>query len=68
MAAQEGNRKLREMSWGRARELCRVILRDYPEDEKKYLQWCDDNRDQIQTMNAGYRGIGPDFIHAKVKN
>lgn len=68
MAAEEGNRTLREMSWSRARELCRIELHQHPEQEAAYLKWCDDNREQIETMNAGYRGIGLTFIHAKNKS
>jgi hypothetical protein len=68
MAAEEGNKFLREMTWNRARELCRIELRQHPEQEAAYLKWCDDNREQIETMNAGYRGIGLHFIHSKVNN
>lgn len=68
MAAEVGNRRLREMPWGRARELCRIELRDHPEQEAAYLRWCEDNHDQIKTMDAAYRGVGPEFIFAKVKH
>jgi hypothetical protein len=65
---EEGNSHLRQMGWLRARELCRIELRGHPEQEAAYLKWCDDNREQIETMNAGYRAVGPEFIHAKQKS
>lgn len=58
MSANEGNRYLRQMNWLRARELCRLDMRGHPEEEAAYKKYCDDNREQIETMNAAYRGVG----------
>jgi hypothetical protein len=39
-----------------------------PNKKQLILKWCDDNRQQIETMGGSYRAIGADFIHAKNKS
>lgn len=54
----EGNPRLREMGWGRARELCQREMIHDPEALAKYKQWVEVNKEQIRSMGEDYRAVG----------
>lgn len=56
MDAPPGNRKLREMSPGKARSLCKIELRGDPAAQARYREWCDSNEDEKRGMGPSFRG------------
>lgn len=53
----DGNPRLRAMSPGQARNLCRIELRADQDAQERYKAWVDSYTDGMKTFDSSYRGM-----------